>query len=190
MADRYYWATDIFTMFRDTGAAWEVVGAQAYYEYITTTFFHHQSFNTASANILYYSPLEIERTVTIDGIGITIGNPGAGNVYVAIYDAGPLNRLAVSVSTALAGVNQKQIIAIVPATLQMVPGSYHVAFINDSVDAFDTTRSVYGSPAGPPGPRWYLENLGGYMQPPAVAAPANPDIFRLFNMYVQVSSIP
>ena len=72
VADRYYWATDVLTLFRDTGADWEVVGAQWYERYIDTIFGHGTETFVPPGAIgrVYYSPIVINRTVTIDRIGV------------------------------------------------------------------------------------------------------------------------
>jgi len=87
--DEYYWATDIFTMFRDTGAAWEVVGAQWYDRYPMTVF----GKSTGTGSVLgaigrvYYSPIIVKRTLTIDRLGAGMRAGGTGNFYLAIYDS-------------------------------------------------------------------------------------------------------
>jgi len=198
-ADVYYWATDVFTLFRDTGAAWEVVSAQEYRRYLFTVWERASSAHddSVAVGIVHYSPLVVTTPYTVDRIGVCCGAGGTGNFYVAIYDSVgelPVNRLAVSASTAHV-VNQKIQVPLTVATLRLDPGYYFIALEMDNiVDAFlyaDLYPFNQFFPGVDDGPNWYREDLGGYLIPPAVATPAVliwPD--RAFIMWLRVASLP
>jgi hypothetical protein len=198
VADRYYWATDIYTMFRDTGIAWEVVGQRSFSRYIQTLW--SKGFETAQAlntNNIYYSPIEIPYTLTIDRLGLTHGGVAAGQFYMAIYDSlneAPVNRIGVSASTVCAGINQKEQVPLTIGNLQLTPGCYFLAVeSNNNTDTFLAYNADWWRfPANVNhGPSWYQENLGGYIVPPAVAIPVFVDLYeRMFIMWVRVASIP
>jgi hypothetical protein len=196
VADRYYWATDIYTMFRDTGVAWEVVGKASYSRYIKTLWGQYNSFQTLPANLIQYSPIEIPYTLTIDRIGVVHGGTAGGNFYVAIYDSlneAPVNRLAVSASTPCNAANTKQQVAIVPATLRLIPGLYYLALEADNAgDDYEAYSDQYRRPADiNNGPSWYEQNLGGYVVPPAIAIPAFVSNYaKIFFQWVRVLGIP
>ena len=136
IADRYYWATDILTMFRDTGVAWEVMAAQWYkreiYSDTGRTFTAQRAHGTGRE--ITYNPYQIPFTTTVDGIIMAHGSVAAGNQYVAIYNNvnyAPVNRLAVSVSIASAGIDQKQFFPFT-APVQLTPGIYFGAHESDN----------------------------------------------------------
>jgi len=195
----YYWATDIVTMFQDTGVAWIVVGAEWYRRYLDTIWGHGNEGNTnLGADTIYYCPIEIPRTLTIDNIGVIHGSPAAGNFYVAIYDSvneAPVNRLGVSASTPCAGAVQKELVALTVATLTLTPGYYFLALEADNAtDQYHTINcdTVGRLPANVNnGPLWQKEVLGAYVIPPAVATPVAQDAYnRNFYMFIRVASIP
>lgn len=178
VADRYYWATDIYTMFRDTGAAWEVVGAQwSKREIHSEGLFGRSSFSALATGWVIYCPIQIPRTITADGIIVYHGVTGAGNFYIALYNHTgylPNVRLAVSVSTAAAGAGQCQFVPFT-SPLQITPDVYFTAIESDNnaddyMNAADS--NIVAIPANVAhGLKWFYENLGAYMIPPATATP-------------------
>jgi len=199
-ADVYYWATDIVTMFRDTGAAWEVVGAQWYERYIPNVFETDGwiTNGVVATNRVHYCPLIIERTLSIDRVGVAYdGAAGTEHVYVAIYDSvneAPVNRLGVSASTLLLSASQKQQVPLTVGTLRLTPGYYFMAFNCDSVVP-QFLQMVLNNLRNPfninHGPSWYEENIGAYGIPPAVATPAWTTTYnKIFVQWVRVASIP
>lgn len=143
---------------------------------------------------VYYNPVIITEQMTIDRLGIVWGGVAAGNFYLAVYNAvaeSPVNRLAVTVNTAVSGVNRRQQVAIAPATLQIDPGYYF--FVNTHDNNTDTPYSNFGvfdilNPVGvADGPSWY-EEAGAYAAPPAIATPAQSA--RPYMIWARVLSIP
>ncbi len=197
--DAYYWATDIFTLFRDTGVAWEVVSAQFYRRYISTMWIHGGSPTTTldGIGLVYYSPIVIERTVTVDRIGIVTGPGATGNFYLAIYDSVgelPVNRIGVTASTAHV-VNQKFQVPLTVATLRLTPGYYHLAVEADNITDQFTNQNLYPLGMYPPGvadgPWWLVEDLGVYLIPPVVATPVLPVLpQRGIFMWLRAVSFP
>lgn len=186
-------------MFRDTGAAWEVAGAQEYERYINTMGIPASAFvSLGTIGRVYYCPIIIKRTCTIDQFGRINGDPCAGNSYMGIYSSAaeaPANRLAISASTLSAGAGQKQQVALAAGTIRVTPGYYFIALEGDAdTDQFGQINAdEYGRvPANIlNGPSWYYEDLGPYAAPPAVATPLfATDYNKLFFMWVRVSSIP
>lgn len=150
----------------------------------------------ALAGLVYFSPILIKYPVTIDRLGIHWATPAAGNFYLALYDStaeAPVNRLAVTGNTAAAGINRKQQVAIVPATLSLDPGLYFLANVHDAFnESFWSNIPVFTfmQPAGvTEGPSWYQENLGGYGIPAAVATPVQQYDHPIL-LWVRVSSVP
>jgi len=199
-ADVYYWATDVFTMFRDTGAAWEVVSAQWYQRYILNVFdtdaWH--SVTPVATNRVHYTPIIIERTLSIDRIGLCYDNAaGTEHIYVAIYDSvaeAPVNRLGVSASTLLLSASQKQQVALVEGTIRLTPGYYFLAYNCDSMtpEFLCLMMNNFRNPANiNHGPSWYEENIGAYGIPPAVATPVFTSTWdKIFVQWVRVASVP
>jgi hypothetical protein len=198
VADRYYWATDIYTMFRDTGVAWEVVGQRSFRRYIESLWFTTcEVTQTLDTNRIYYSPIEIPFTLTIDRLGCTHGGVAAGNFYLALYDSlneAPVNRIGVSASTLSAGTQQKQQVPLTVGNLQLTPGLYFLALESDNnTDTFAAYCAEWWRfPVNVNnGPSWYQQNLGGYVVPPAVATPVFTTLYqKMFGLWVRVVSIP
>jgi hypothetical protein len=196
VADRYYWATDIYAMFRDTGTAWEVVAERWSKRELCSEGLCRGSGSATNigANIVHYSPVQIPFTCTIDSIIIRTAGTAIGNVYVGMYDenpalAQPLNRLIQSALTALAGINQRQLIALT-APIQVIPSIYYVALVDDNNDSL--INASYNTNENAPlnlnnGLQWFRENSATL---PAVATPTieNASVFLPFILHV--ASIP
>ena len=196
IANRYYWATDIYVLFRDTGAAWEVVAERPWTrELYTIGQVGSATASVISANQVFYSPIQIPFTCTLDGLIVYHGGVAGGNFYVALYDSvngQPVNRLAVSASTLCSGVTRAQYVPFTVA-VRLTPGLYYLALESDnSLDGY-----VYGPSSQWMDPnddthiRWWYENLGAYLIPPAVATPTqHADSSRSYMMGAHVLSIP
>jgi hypothetical protein len=141
VTDRYYWATDIYVMFRDTGAAWEVASPVRYMRYLTSPWgFADVSLAMATA-IVYLSPIEVPYTMTVDRICAPWYTPVAGNVKATIYrDAGDTPQggaVVVSAgSVAKTGTYRKQEILI--ADTQLLPGLYWIGLVSDEATTMPT----------------------------------------------------
>jgi len=207
-ADSYYWATDVQMLYRDTGAAWDAIAHgnlagvtpwqhhEHYQRYIEMCLFGHDGENAVGIGTVYYSPVIITETVTVDAIGVFHGGNAADDIYVAIYDQTdelPVNRLGVSLSTAQTGTNRKQLVPLT-STLQLTPDLYYLAFVSESGSAFSRISHVIAGPAAVTplvhGPLFYNEPLGAYGPPPAIATPTTCDIYHCFNMFARVVSTP
>jgi hypothetical protein len=152
---------------------------------------------TWAVGLVYYVPIEIPKLLTIDGIIVQHVGVAAGNLYVAFYDSvseAPVNRLAVSASTAVNGTIRKQRIPFT-ALLQIIRGYYFLAFeVDNALDTYyDGIGNVYLTrPAGvADGPSYYYQNLGSYGIPPAAATPVqSDDADKVPLLTLRVSSIP
>ncbi|OYD16936.1 hypothetical protein CH330_01320 [candidate division WOR-3 bacterium JGI_Cruoil_03_51_56] len=127
VVNRYYWATDLSILYRDNGVAWQ----QEFPHFMREIYSDSgRSFTGSSVHSnnreITYNPYQIPFIMTVDGIIMSHSNVGAGNQYVAVYDSlnyAPVNRLAVSVSIASAGIRQKQFFPFT-TPVQLVPGIY------------------------------------------------------------------
>jgi hypothetical protein len=129
------------------------------------------------ANNVRYSPLELPHASTAYGIIVMHGAVAAGNLYVALYDSlnyAPNNRLAVSANTVASGTNRLQYVPFA-TPVSLAAGLYFTALIaNPVADTYlensDNDRML--APANiNNGLAWYVQNLGAYLIPPAVAVP-------------------
>jgi hypothetical protein len=90
--NRYYWATDTFTLFRDTGVAWEIAGFEPAVRYLSNYQWLHAQ--NATDNVVpiigrvYLMRLDIPYTMTLDRSGYVKGAIIAGNLYIGIYREG------------------------------------------------------------------------------------------------------
>ena len=201
-ADRYYWATDIVMLFRDTGAAWEVVSTQPYQRYLNGVVPFHEMIDIGIAQIanrVCYTPFHIPFTCTLSGIVITTkGLVGAANAYSALYSAvneAPANRLAVSNSTVITGLTDQKVHLPFTAGIQVTPGYYFGAFEQDTAEEklHATINSRHCVPSNiNNGPVCYIEDLGGFIAPPAAATPAFPGYaaWLTTGMLLRVTSMP
>jgi len=196
VANRLFWATDILTMFRDTGTAWEVVGAQWYMREIHTQKFAIAT-TTLTTGYVWYSPIQVPRTVTVDGIIVYHDAIAAGNLYIALYDhLGylPNNRLAVSASTACNGPNRSQFVPFANP-LRITPNVYFAAIESDNnLDSYVSAllHVAFCIPADVGhGLKWFYQNLGAYLIPPVTATPTYADdMYQCLLMSLRISSIP
>jgi hypothetical protein len=86
LAGRFYWASDIFALFRDTGAAWTTVGvipgrlrSGRYYSPGSS-----RATNTPTLDQLNAIPIIIPRAVTLDRIAVEITTLGAAGAVVRL----------------------------------------------------------------------------------------------------------
>jgi len=196
-ADDYYWATDISTLFRDTGAAWEVAGSQYYKRTIVdslTNLSYPGSDSMEAAGRVWLSPIEITRTLTVDRIGWKNFGTITGNFRAGIYNdgaAGDTPALAAliieSASVAGTGTQRKQEVTI--ANTRLTPGLYWLAIQGDqsadTIGAVAWNITIAGTLRG-----YCFDNAGGY------GAFENPQASALIVdvrsrcLYVRVASIP
>lgn len=172
------------------------IAERSYIQEIMSGFCYSTATDAHDANVVRYSPIQVPVKCTVSGI-ILMHAVGAGNFYVALYDHlnwAPNNRLAVSPSTLCNGNLQKQFTAFI-ANVQIEAGVYFGATIQDNgADSYN--RGVYLARDLSPlnvnhGLRWFTENLGAYLPPPAVATPVmTADITLTLPMWLRVASIP
>jgi hypothetical protein len=170
----YYWATDIFTLFRDTGAAWEVVGASYYERY-------HQGVYTGILPIdlnvamgaVYLKPIEIPRTMTVDRIIVLRAGNVNGNIRVCIYEdngetpaGGAL--IVESASVAAGAALSKQEVLI--ADTQLTAGLYWVGLQWNAVPNSFKNDWAFGEPWGSLGHVEYAHVYGAFANPCPVIA--------------------
>lgn len=146
-----------------------------------------------AANNVFYMPMIVKQRCTVDGVIKYNSNPCSGKVYVALYETSgelPTNRLAISVQTAIAGVDQKQFIPFT-VTLTIDPGYYYIAIVDDSLENHGQCAAV--NPFYLPGnvnngPVCCYE---ANAVPPAVATPSYSDqAARTMWGLLRVSSVP
>lgn len=89
--------------------------------------------NILTAQDIYFAPLEVEYTITVEAIGFSVTTANGGSVKVAIYEdngdtpaGGAL--IVGSGGVALAGNNRKQEIAI--TSTQLTPGLYWLSLLS------------------------------------------------------------
>lgn len=92
VADRYYWATDVRTLYRDTGAAWEPESSQYSFMSFRRTGRYYSGQISGSlvagavtANVLWVTPFYCPKAITVDRIGIGVTVAAVGNVRLGIY---------------------------------------------------------------------------------------------------------
>jgi len=147
--DVYYWATDIFVLYRDTGAAWEVVGGPHYRRILYTVWgVCYAAGLTPVADTVYVEPFEVEHTCTIDTLVYYRGAgalAGGEQVLMGIYadggDAPATGALLAStlVTACIAGVSQPQEIALI-TPVRLTPGLYWIAWVFDTATVSLGTR--------------------------------------------------
>lgn len=92
IADRYYWATDVRVLYRDTGTAWESVAYGDFYERVLGPLIMASwGGNQGSiANRAYGSPRPVPFRCRIDRLGFVCGGQAnTGNFQIACYGPYP-----------------------------------------------------------------------------------------------------
>lgn len=188
--NRYYWATDIFVMFRDTGAAWEVVAGRPFRR-LLKGFFYHEGVTFALfavAGRVFMHPLEVPFTMTADRIGYRIASTCAGNIRVGIYaDNGdtPVGAVLIvqSASVAKPGINQYHEVTI-PDT-QLRPGLYWLAIQSDEVTT-EVDMSWFAGSSGITLRAGFYDHAYGAFTSPC------PALFysQTVSLYLRVKSMP
>lgn len=83
----YYWATDVFILFRDNGIAWETIDLEINEDVVWALTAVGDAASTALLNFtvdrVYLAPIRVKHTMTIDGIGVSIGVFNAADRYYA-----------------------------------------------------------------------------------------------------------
>ncbi len=145
VADRYYWATDIFMLFRDTGAAWEVAGGTPYRRWLSNLPFlgpsgpNNRAFGTIGR--VFLTEIQIPFTLTIDLLGYVTGTAVAGNVRVGLYERGAVGwpdlpdggDLVVETGSFAQGVGTRMPSFGAIADTQLTPGSYYLGVQGDDI---------------------------------------------------------
>lgn len=193
VANRYYWATDVWILFRDTGVAWEIAGATQYRRFLRGLWSDDVVYGNVTPNTarVYLTPIEVPFTVTVEAISICYGAFCAGNIKGGIYaDNGdtPVGGalLQIASSVAKAGANLRQDIAL-DAVLRLTPGLYWAAVVSDE-NLTQLPYSMWGG-AGSPTPTTEYYDLVAYANPLTNPCPAtNPSGGPI--LYLRVSSIP
>lgn len=197
IADRYYWATDVQILYRDTGIVWQEHRVHFLRELHTEGLWGGTG-NAPSEGVtrVYYSPLQIPFQLTIDRLGCVHAGVAAGNFYLGIYDSlndAPNNRLALTALTACSGINQKQLVPMTVPTLQLNPGLHFISInVDNTLDTFALALLVawFSQPTNVNnGLVWFMESLGAFGVPPAIAA-ATPYEWIHFMLYARVFSVP
>jgi len=204
VANRYYWATDIYVLFRDTGAAWEVVAGQPYVRMLsnidhTGAALTSQAFGALGT--LQLSPFQVPFTVTIDRLAYAIGATAAGNTRQGLYRAGSFGwpdlpdggaLVCETGSLAMPGASRVHF-GTVPDT-QLTPGLYFHVLNYDDAAGVRYVASVPG--------RLWDHNVDGNVNagrtvatvygafPNLCPAPTGGNIYALHIAYMRVKSIP
>jgi len=142
VVNRYYWATDLNILYRDTGAAWE----QEYPHYARwIDNYRHAGYDVQLRDFLgvgrvWISPFWIPYTVTVDRIAYTVGGTAAGNARMTLYNYGSLGfpdlpdagtLIVETASEAQPGTFRQHTFTIASTTL--TPNLYFVAIMGDDV---------------------------------------------------------
>lgn len=132
IVDRYYWATDIDILFRDTGAAWEVAAhGILYHRYIAGVFREELAGVNPGTTLALLTPIQVINRATIDRLGVIV-RTAAGNHRLALYEDNgdlPDGGARVVQTASVAAVVNRQEIAI--ADTELAPGLYWLAHQND-----------------------------------------------------------
>lgn len=144
--NRYYWATDVYMLFRDTGAAWEIAGSTVFTRYITSTGFNgvYGSGNSGPISLASVRtiPLYVPFTCTIDCLGYGVGTVASGNIRLGLYGLGALgypdlpdagNLLVETASLAQPGTVRIHLCTV--DDTRLTPGIYFVALQTDDAAA-------------------------------------------------------
>jgi len=155
IANRYYWATDVQILFRDTGVAWEIVsaGIQSCI-YIQSEKLKESGdmallpITGATQNWVWLTPIVIPFTVTLDALVHHTEDPAAGNTYKGIYADNGLTpagaALIVQAGPQAVGVTYRRVVDAIPDT-RLTPGLYWMAgIISDPTDVHAMRNMVGG----------------------------------------------
>jgi len=150
--DSYYWATDIYVLFRDTGVAWEAVAVQPYRHSLLPQlgieWFGRYQVGSASiigAGDVHICAIQVPFTVTVSGIMVIHGGVAGGNLRVGLYENGAGDQpdgatlLAESASTACNGIDRGQLVPFT-SPVQIVGGLYWLA--NQADNTNDTYANI------------------------------------------------
>lgn len=140
VADRYYLATDVLILFRDTGVAWTIAGS-SYYEMTSRLPFEIPSngADNSVANQAFYQLCMVKEPCQLVSIGVNSSTVRAnGNIDIGLYDdtgaLAPRNRLCSTGSINMfANLVDSGWNFTVPTTLPYLPaGPYWAAISCDS----------------------------------------------------------
>jgi len=190
VADRYYWATDIYVLFRDTGTAWEIIANGIQYKFYEWDIWNDFSLTANNViNRIYYTPMQICHAMTIDRL-IYVAQVAAGNARMAVYEDGgnlPDGGALVVESGSVAAVVGKNELTI--DDTQLLPSLYWVALQNDAVTGTVTYRTPCAKVAVGTLFGHYLDGTayGAFVDPcPVTSSP----IAAVPSVGVRVASVP
>jgi len=194
----YYYATDVYMLFRDNGVNWEISGYEPFDLWITDAITEHFGYTPtaggASPNRLYLNPVAIRYTCTIDTRDIAFTDAGNGNMYLGVYadnggipDGGAL--LATTAQT-LTVANQRNNVPLL-SNLRMTPGLYwFVGTIENGADTIiyeQLWRS--GWPVNPV-PMWRDAARGAWAALPNPCPATNVTAALILAQWAHITSIP
>lgn len=146
-----------------------------------------------TANRGYYTPFQVPYLCIIDGVIAYHRAVAAGNLRSALYQSvneSPTNRLAISVLTAVNGIQMKQHVPFT-APIQVVPGYYFGHFWVDAVDEY-YCAFPFNAMNWPPTPISSLYQVGPCATPagpPAIATPVQSNYNESAFMLLRVSLV-
>lgn len=134
VANRYYYATDVFVLFRDTGVAWEKVGGVRYARFVNSLPFYMLQEAVKALDFISLAPVQVAETITVDRLCVLPGTVVAGNIRLGLYNDNGLvpdgGALIVETASVAAAAPGRQEVAI--ANTRLTPGLYWFAEINDN----------------------------------------------------------
>jgi len=192
--NQYYWATDIYTLFRGTGVGWEIAAEPSpfYSALIVGRWCQGQgifstspgTYNNIPADTLYGCITWFSRRVTLDQIGIQIPAGGAGGAGAAarlgIYDniqLGPYpailapNNLLVDAGAVDCTAIGVKTLAI---NITLNPGWYYLAYLSNdaTIDCLHRNAGIHVNAIGTMGTNnlyWSVAQVYGALPNPFTA---------------------
>ena len=162
-------------------------GVPHYERYKQSLFFGASALNTSTGGI-YLCPLIVEHPITIDRIVCGVEN-AVGDIRLGIYDsdgdAPDTEALLAESAAVLAVANEKNELAIVPATLDLDPDTYWLVFAqsNDALNPAGLSGALaHVIHGGTLFARGYLQAFGAFADPCPVTAEAD----NIITMWVRV----
>lgn len=142
VTNRYYWATDEFTLFRDNGVIWEIVSGPYYRRTIypihssPESLYNNRGTFSPLANVYYCSYFEIPFRCTILRIGLTSTNIVSGNFRLGVHGPDvnglPNSRICEVGSTGVGALGLNDWRWFTPTTTPIIqPNIYYVGVICD-----------------------------------------------------------
>jgi len=188
---RYYYATDVYYLFRDNGVTWDIIGGyfRRYFNNIDILVHADMISAVFVVGVVRLSRFEVQHTITIDQLIYNVGAGSAGNVRMGIYaqggadipDGGAL--LAEAGPVAQAAANTPQFLGI--ANTRLTPGAYWIGIQGDNAVG-SHIRLGHAIPVQPARSQTFNQAFGAFTNPcPAtIAGGAGPFVA------VRILSIP